>query len=92
MTKVVMVEIDQKVIDASKEHLPGIASSLNHPNLNLIVEDGIKYVNESGDESFDIVIVDSTDPVGPARGFIYGRILSGGLSNPNQRRYHGHTK
>ena len=66
--EVVMVEIDQKVIDASREFLPNIASALDHPKLNLIVDDGIKYVNETPDDAFDIVIVDSTDPVGPAEG------------------------
>ena len=68
LEEVVMVEIDDKVIEASKMHLPTIASALEHPKLNLIVEDGIKYVNDAADESFDLVIVDSTDPVGPAEG------------------------
>jgi spermidine synthase len=66
--EVVMVEIDEKVIEASKKFLPAIASALEHPKLNLIVDDGIKYVNTALDASFDIVIVDSTDPIGPAEG------------------------
>jgi len=68
LEEVVMVEIDDKVIEASKMHLPSIASALDHPKLNLIIDDGIKYVNEAADESFDLVIVDSTDPIGPAEG------------------------
>lgn len=68
LEEVVMVEIDDKVIEASKMHLPTIAQSLDHPKLNLIVDDGIKYVNDAADGSFDLVIVDSTDPVGPAEG------------------------
>lgn len=68
LEEVVMVEIDDKVIEASKMHLPTIASALEHPKLNLIIDDGIKYVNEAKDGSFDLVIVDSTDPVGPAEG------------------------
>lgn len=66
--EVVMVEIDEKVIEASKEFLPSIAAALEHPKLNLIVDDGIKYVNAAVDGSFDVVIVDSTDPIGPAEG------------------------
>jgi len=66
--EVVMVEIDEKVVEASREFLPSIAAALDHPKLDLIIEDGIKYVNEAGDGTFDIVIVDSTDPVGPAEG------------------------
>lgn len=68
LEEVVMVEIDDKVIEASKLHLPSIAEALEHPKLNLIVDDGIKYVNDAADGSFDLVIVDSTDPVGPAEG------------------------
>ncbi|MFT6826836.1 MAG: spermidine synthase [Roseivirga sp.] len=66
--EVVMVEIDEKVIEACKQHLPGIASAFGNPKLNLIIDDGIKYVNDAADGSFDIVIVDSTDPIGPAEG------------------------
>lgn len=68
LEEVVMVEIDEKVIEACKEHLPNIASALDNPRLNLIVDDGIKYVKAAAEGSFDIVIVDSTDPVGPAEG------------------------
>ena len=68
LEEVVMVEIDAKVIEACKRYLPEIASALEHPKLNLTFDDGIKYVKKATDESFDIVIVDSTDPVGPAEG------------------------
>lgn len=68
LEEVVMVEIDEKVIEACKLHLPSISSSLDDPNLNLIVADGIEYVKNTADGTFDLVIVDSTDPVGPAEG------------------------
>jgi len=66
--KVTLVEIDEVVLEASKEHLPSLASALNHPKLELIIDDGIKYVSRAGNESFDIVLIDSTDSVGPALG------------------------
>ena len=66
--EVVMVEIDEKVIEASHKFLPGLSSAFSHPKLNLIINDGIKYVNECANESFDLVIVDSTDPIGPSEG------------------------
>lgn len=76
--EVVLVEIDEAVIRASKEFLPEIASAFSNERLNLKVEDGIKYVKECADESFDLVIVDSTDPVGPAEGLFtpefYGNV------------------
>jgi spermidine synthase len=66
--EVVLVEIDEVVIEASKKHLPSLASALDHPKLKLHIEDGIKYVSNTENESFDIVLIDSTDPVGPAVG------------------------
>ncbi len=68
LDEVVMVEIDEKVIEACKLHLPSVASALDHPKLNLVVDDGIKYVKEAAAGSFDVVVIDSTDPVGPAEG------------------------
>jgi spermidine synthase len=66
--KVTMVEIDGEVINACKEHLPTIAASFDDPKLNLIVGDGIAFAKEAANEEFDLVIVDGSDPVGPAEG------------------------
>lgn len=65
LERVVMVEIDSMVIDACKKYLPGLSCALEDPKLELIVDDGIKYVLEAKDETFDLIIVDSTDPSGP---------------------------
>lgn len=63
--KVTMVEIDGEVISLSKEFLPKISDSCwDHPKAEVIIGDGIQYVANAKDESFDIIIVDSTDPVG----------------------------
>ncbi|MCE3007383.1 MAG: polyamine aminopropyltransferase [Bacteroidetes bacterium] len=64
----VMVEIDGMVIEASKQHLPTIASAFDNPKLELHVADGIAYVQDAPDGAFDVVIIDSTDPEGPAEG------------------------
>ena len=66
--KVTMVEIDGEVIEACKKYLPEIACSLNHPKLDLIVGDGISFVKNSLPKTYDIIIVDGSDPVGPAEG------------------------
>ena len=66
--EVTMVEIDGVVIEASKQHLPSIAAAFEDPRLNLIVGDGIAHVQNATDASYDIILVDSTDPVGPAEG------------------------
>ncbi|GAA4297116.1 polyamine aminopropyltransferase [Nibribacter koreensis] len=66
--EVVLVEIDELVIEACKEHLPETASAFDHPKLKLLVADGIKYIQECANEAFDLIIVDSADPVGPGEG------------------------
>jgi spermidine synthase len=66
--KVTMVEIDGEVIKACKEHLPQIAAAFDHPKLDLIVDDGIAFIKNAAPESYDIIIVDGSDPVGPAEG------------------------
>jgi spermidine synthase len=66
--KVTMVEIDEAVIRASKEHLPQIASEFSNPKLELIVGDGIQFAKDAKPNSYDLIIVDGSDPVGPAKG------------------------
>jgi spermidine synthase len=63
--RAVMVEIDGEVIRLSKEFLPAIAGEAwNDPRADVIVGDGIDYVQRAADASFDVIIVDSTDPIG----------------------------
>ncbi|MBL7180648.1 MAG: polyamine aminopropyltransferase [Pseudomonadota bacterium] len=66
ITRVVMVEIDEMVVQASRRYLPSVSCALDDPRLELRIEDGIKFVNHT-DERFDVVIVDSTDPIGVAQ-------------------------
>jgi spermidine synthase len=63
--RAVMVEIDGEVIRLSKEYLPRIAGDAwSDPRADVIVGDGIDYVRQAPDMSFDAIIVDSTDPIG----------------------------
>ncbi len=65
VTKAVMVEIDGEVIRLSKQFLPGIGGiAWSDPRAEVIVGDGIDYVKKAPDASFDVIIVDSTDPIG----------------------------
>lgn len=66
--KVTMVEIDEAVIRASKLHLPTIASDFTHKKLNLIIGDGIQFIQDAKPGTYDIIIVDGSDPAGPAQG------------------------
>lgn len=63
--KAVMAEIDGEVIRLSKEYLPGIGGDAwTDKRAEVIVGDGIDYVRRAPDASFDVIIVDSTDPIG----------------------------
>jgi spermidine synthase len=63
--RAVMVEIDGEVIRLAKEFLPNIAGDAwNDPRAQVIVGDGIDYVKKAPNAAFDVIIVDSTDPVG----------------------------
>ncbi len=63
--RAVMVEIDGEVIRLCKEHMPMIAGDAwTNPRADVIVGDGIDYVKKAPDASFDVIIVDSTDPIG----------------------------
>lgn len=63
----VLAEIDGRVIDVSREYFPQISSALDDPRVSVRVGDGIVHVKEHPGV-YDVVIVDSTDPVGPAVG------------------------
>jgi len=68
--KVTLVEIDERVVENSKEYLPEIACGLNDDRVTVKYEDGIKHVSECNDE-YDVILIDSPDPIGPAVG-LYG--------------------
>lgn len=61
-----MVEIDETVVRASKEFLPEVGDWGNS-KLNVLFEDGIKFVQNITDP-YDVIIIDGSDPVGPAEG------------------------
>jgi len=66
ISKLDMVEIDGAVVDACIKHMPTTASVLtNEPRLNLIIGDGLAFVRDAPDNSYDLILVDSTDPFGP---------------------------
>jgi len=63
--KATLVDIDGKVIEYSKKFLPSIASGLEDARVEVIVGDGFMHIAESNNE-YDVIMVDSTEPVGPA--------------------------
>jgi spermidine synthase len=65
--RVVMVELDELVVSACREHLPAIsAGAFDDSRAELMIGDGARFLAES-DERFDVILVDSTDPIGAAQ-------------------------
>ncbi|PIC48568.1 hypothetical protein B9Z55_007489 [Caenorhabditis nigoni] len=63
--KVTMCEIDEMVIDVAKKFLPGMSCGFSHEKLDLYCGDGFEFLKNHKNE-FDVIITDSSDPVGPA--------------------------
>lgn len=74
--KATLVEIDGAVVEASKKYLPEISCGLDDPKVEVKIEDGIKHIQETKNH-YDIIIVDSTDPVGPAEGLFAKEFYQG---------------
>jgi spermidine synthase len=62
--EIYVVDIDEEVVKIARKHLPSVSSSYLDPRVKLKIEDGLEFVKREKD--FDVIIIDSTDPVGPA--------------------------
>jgi spermidine synthase len=65
--QVVLAEIDERVVEVARCFLPTISCALHDPRVRLQIGDGIRHVQENPN-TYDVILVDSTDPVGPAVG------------------------
>ena len=73
----VQVEIDDTVVELSKQHLRSICGDgYDDPRTEVVITDGVEFVNDT-DRKFDVIIVDSTDPIGPGE-VLFGRRFYGG--------------
>jgi spermidine synthase len=64
----VQIDIDERVTRLAEIYFPELCESNNDPRADLKFIDGIKWVKDAAPNSVDIIIVDSTDPIGPALG------------------------
>ncbi len=60
-----LVEIDPQVIKVSQEYFPWLSSCLKDKRTELIIADGTEFIGQT-DKTFDVVCVDSSEPVGPS--------------------------
>ncbi|KAI1711937.1 spermine/spermidine synthase domain-containing protein [Ditylenchus destructor] len=78
---VTMCEIDEMVINVAKKYLPNLSKAFSNPKLQLHIGDGFEFLKNHQNE-FDVVITDSSDPVGPAEslfGESYYKLINNAL-------------
>lgn len=66
--QVLQVEIDERVTRLSEQYFPELCESNSDRRAEFFFGDGIKWMSEAPADSVDVIIVDSTDPIGPAEG------------------------
>lgn len=68
LERATLVEIDEAVVRTSRAYLGTVSgTAFEDPRTSLVIADGVAYVAEGGDR-FDVVFVDSSDPIGPSTG------------------------
>lgn len=74
-----LVEIDEAVVLTAKRFFPQLAIGYEDPRVKVIYDDGLRYVRQN-EQSYDLIIVDSTDPFGPGESLFtkefYGHCLA----------------
>ena len=68
VAKATQCDIDEQVTRMSEKYFPELCESNGDPRAELLFDDGVAYMANCAPGSVDVVIVDSTDPVGPAEG------------------------
>ena len=76
VTRAKLVEIDPMVIEKSKQFLPFVSCEMENPRVEVIIQDGIQYVKRHRG-TFDVILIDSTDPIGPAVGLYQKEFFEG---------------
>jgi spermidine synthase len=65
LKSIIIAELDEKVIEVSKKYLKKISNGFTDKRITIEITDGAQFVKKQKTESFDIIIIDSTDPIGP---------------------------
>ncbi len=64
---ITLCEIDEEVINVAKRYFAGLSLGLESDKVEIICEDGVKFLERQKEKLFDIILVDSTDPIGAAK-------------------------
>ena len=75
--RITMVEIDAGVVEFCRQYLPNhSAGAYDDPRFKLVIDDGVNFVNQT-DETFDVIISDCTDPIGPGESLFTSAFYEG---------------
>ncbi|MDT8448705.1 MAG: polyamine aminopropyltransferase [Wenzhouxiangellaceae bacterium] len=72
--RVVQCEIDERVTRLSEQHFPELCARNEDERAELVFDDGLAWIRNTAPGSLDVIIVDSTDPIGPAEG-LFGPVF-----------------
>ena len=67
LKKITQVEIDERVTQLAEEYFPALCEANTDPRVEFVFEDAIEWMHKVERNSVDIIIIDSTDPIGPAQ-------------------------
>lgn len=70
------IDIDERVTRLSEQYFPELCSDNNDPRAHILFDDGVQWIKQAEANSIDVIIVDSTDPVGPAEGLFTAAFFS----------------
>ncbi|MEA3276756.1 MAG: polyamine aminopropyltransferase [Pseudomonadota bacterium] len=70
------IDIDERVTRLAEQYFPELTQSNRDTRARLLFGDGIQWVRQAREESLDLIVVDSTDPVGPAEGLFSRRFYA----------------
>ncbi len=62
------VEIDERVTRIAEKYFPDLCQANHDPRAHFFFGDGIQWIKNAAEASIDVIIIDSTDPIGPAEG------------------------
>ena len=57
-----MIEIDKEVVQVAKKYFKNYFKNITKKNVNIIIDDGVKWIKERIGNKYDVIIIDSTDP------------------------------
>jgi spermidine synthase len=65
--QVTQIELDERVTRVAEEYFPELCESNSDPRATLLFEDAINWMQRAQPDSLDVIILDTTDPVGQAK-------------------------